>query len=278
MGEEQSSLVHHYFVDEAGDLTLFNKKGQTLLGQTGVSYFFMVGVAHVADPIEAQTKLETLRQELLADPYFASVPSMQPEQKKTALAFHAKDDLPEVRREVFKLLPQLGAKVQVAIRSKSTLIREAQALYRYQRRKLDANDVYDGLVKRLFQNMLHKADHNQITFARRGTSNRSEALDRAIRLAKQNFAARWGNRGDTPTTIASAYPHEAGGLQIIDYYLWALQRLYEQRESRFFDLLAQDYRLIMDLDDKRHKPYGTWYSDSNPLTVEKLAWTFSPKK
>lgn len=65
---------------------------------------------------------------------------------------------------------------------------------------------------------------------------------------------------------------------MLDYYLWALQRLYEQGESRFFELLAQDYRLIMDLDDKRYKPYGTWYSDSNPLTVEKLAWSFPPKK
>jgi hypothetical protein len=26
----------------------------------------------------------------------------------------------------------------------------------------------------------------------------------------------------------------------------------------------------MDVDDKRHKPYGEWYSDLNPLTLEKL--------
>jgi hypothetical protein len=26
----------------------------------------------------------------------------------------------------------------------------------------------------------------------------------------------------------------------------------------------------MDLDDKRNKPYGEWYSDRNPLTLEKL--------
>lgn len=235
-------------------------------------------VSILADPAGAQARLDELRQALLDDPYFAGVPSMQPEQKKTALAFHANDDLPEVRREVFKLLPQLGAKGQVVIRNKKMLEREGRALFRYQRRKLDANDVYDDLVKRLFRNLLHKADQNQITFARRGTSERYEALHRAIRLAKQNFAAKWGDPGDTPTTITSAYPHEAGGLQVIDYYLWALQRLYERRESRFFELLAPDYRLIMDLDDKRYKPYGTWYSDSNPLTVEKLAWSFPPKK
>ncbi len=57
---------------------------------------------------------------------------------------------------------------------------------------------------------------------------------------------------------------------MIDYYLWALQRMYERGEARFFELLRPAYRLIMDLDDDRHKPYGEWYSDQNPLTLEKI--------
>ena len=57
---------------------------------------------------------------------------------------------------------------------------------------------------------------------------------------------------------------------MIDYYLWALQRLYEQGEERFFSLLVEDYRLIMDLDDKRNKPYRQWYTDSYPLRLDKL--------
>ena len=55
--------------------------------------------------LEALTgELAALRAQLLSDPYFKGVPSMLPEAKKTALFFHAKDDLPEVRREVFKVL------------------------------------------------------------------------------------------------------------------------------------------------------------------------------
>lgn len=85
----KSELIHYYFVDEAGDLTLFNKRGQVLLGKEGVSNFFMVGVAHLANPAEASRQLEELRQKLLTDPYFRGVPSFRPEAKKTALAFHA---------------------------------------------------------------------------------------------------------------------------------------------------------------------------------------------
>ncbi|MBM4457454.1 MAG: hypothetical protein FJ011_06755 [Chloroflexi bacterium] len=259
----------HFFVDEAGDLNLFDRKGRVLLGQEGVSDTFMVGVAHVANVEVASAKLENLRAELLADPYFSGVPSMQPENRKTAIAFHAKNDLPEVRREVFKLLPTLGVEVQVAIRRKIVLVSEAQLLFKYGR-KLHADDVYDDMVKRLFRNLLHRADINEIYFARRGKSDRAEALNAAISRAKMNFNRKWNREADKPTRILSAFPSERAGLQIVDYYLWALQRLYEMGEERFFRLVAGDYRLIMDLDDTRRKPYGEWYSDRNPLALEKI--------
>lgn len=125
-------------------------------------------------------------------------------------------------------------------------------------------------MKRLFKNLLHKADKNEIVFARRGSSARKEALQDAIIRARQNFTRHWGKQETVPTDILPAYPHQYIGLQVIDYYLWAIQRLYERGEDRFFALLEKDYRLIMDLDDKRRKPYGEWYSDANPLRLDKL--------
>ncbi|MBU2444697.1 MAG: hypothetical protein KJ666_03880 [Bacteroidetes bacterium] len=80
----------------------------------------------------------------------------------------------------------------------------------------------------------------------------------------------YNKKSDKPVRIISAYPHEVIGLQVIDYYLWAVQRLYEKKEDRFFKLLEKDYRLIMDLDDTRNKPYGEWYSDINKLTFKKI--------
>ncbi len=95
--------IRHYFVDEAGDGTLFNKRGRIIVGTEGCSRFFILGLLDVLGPESLAREMEELRARLLADPYFKGVPSMQPEAKKTALAFHAKDDVPEVRREVFYL-------------------------------------------------------------------------------------------------------------------------------------------------------------------------------
>ena len=159
----------YYYVDEAGDLTLFDRKGRVIVGKPGVSTVFMLGIVDLPNPSAAREQLEQLRSNLLADPYFSNVPSMRPETKKTAMTFHATDDVPEVRREMFRLLLGLGIKVQVAIRRKDILVREAQALYRIKDSRLSEHAVYDSLVRRLFKNVLHKADENHVVFARRGT-------------------------------------------------------------------------------------------------------------
>ena len=262
--------IRYYFVDEAGDFTLFNKKGKTMIGQEGCSKVFMIGVLHLPDPQLAEQKLNALRAKLMVDPRFSNIPSMQPEAKKTALFFHAKNDVAEARQEVFNLLPELGAKVLVAIRRKSDLVTASNLLYQQTGQKLQSSTIYDDLVSRLFTNMLHKADENKIVFARLGKSERREALGHAITKAKKNFEKKWSKGLNKPTTIDIALSSNVIGLQVIDYYLWALQRLYERGDDQFFLPLAKDYRMIMDLDDRRNKPYGEWYKDSNPLTLKKL--------
>ncbi len=145
----------------------------------------------------------------------------------------------------------------------------ARFAYRQWKHKSSANSYYDDLVKRLFKILLHKSDENRITFAHRGKTDRQDALEIAISKAKANFEKSWGRPSDRPTLVSAAAPSESAGLQIIDYYLWALQRMYERNEDRYFELLRPAYRLVMDLDDTRNKPYGEWYSDQIPLALEK---------
>ncbi len=72
----------HYFVDEAGDPVLFNGRKQIVVGQEGCSTFFMLGLLDVAAPDALGLELAELRQRVIGDPYFKSVPSMQAARKK----------------------------------------------------------------------------------------------------------------------------------------------------------------------------------------------------
>lgn len=260
----------HYFVDEAGDLSFFDKKGRIIVGQPGVSKYFMVGVAQIADPEQVAWELDALRSSLMSHPRYKGIPSMQPKAKKTAIAFHAKDDYAEIREKVFELIQSFDIKVFVAIRSKADLADTAKVGFKSLGKKLEQNAIYDDLIRRLFKNLLHKADLIQIAIARRGKEAREEALEQAIDQAQRNFETQWRISSNSSILIEPAYPSQVAGLQIIDYYLWAVQRLYEREEDQFFRPLAKKYRLVMDLDDRRNKPYGEWYCDRNPLMLEKL--------
>jgi hypothetical protein len=261
----------YYYVDEAGDLTFFDKRGSLMLGQLGVSHTFMLGVLHLKDPQEAKRRLDELRQDLFANPEMMKIPSMQPDQRKTALMFHAKDDHPKVREKVFEILPTLGAKVQIAIRRKADLAAQFKKRFMKNKQKLQEGDVYDKLVTLVFKNILHQADENHIIFARLGTSERRKALATAIQKAQTEFEEKWHKGYKKTTRIDVKKSSDEIGLQIIDYYLWAVHRLVEKGDDRYFLPLQDDYSVIIDLDDKRDKRWsGTWYTRKNPLTLEKI--------
>ena len=162
-----------YFVDEAGDPTLFGSRGKVLVGGDGCSSFFTLGVADVEEAHKLSADLTALRAQLLADPYFKDVPSMQPDEEKTALFFHAKDDLPEVRREVFKVLQQHKIRFSAIVRDKLRVLayvrrrNETDSEFRY-----NPNELSDSMVRRLFKQRLHTHGLYRICFARRGNSDR----------------------------------------------------------------------------------------------------------
>lgn len=163
---------------------------------------------------------------------------MQSDAKKTAICFHAKDDPTEVRYQVFKLLPTLDVRIRIAVLSKDVLAETLRRLLNADvRGRFDENEMYDKLAQQLIHNQLHEADANAITFARRGKTARIEALAEAIKNAKNVFRKHSGQAADRPCHLDALFPSQCTGLQIIDYHLWAYQRMIEKGEDRFYRLI-----------------------------------------
>lgn len=269
--KERSSTVRYYFVDEAGDGVLFDAKGKIVIGNEGCSRFFILGLLDIENPEILSKDLQELRLRLLSDPYFKKVPSMQPKAKKTALAFHAKDDIPEVRREVFNLLRQHSLRFFAIVKTKKALIdyvlqrNEREPAYRY-----NPNELYDYLVRRLFRDRLHKEDEYHIFFSKRGKSDRTKALQKALEGARQNFYNKWNITRQVRVKVTLSSPPDNPGLQAADYFLWTLQRLYERREDRYLEFLWPSFRLVDDIDDTREANYGVYYTQKKPLNLAAL--------
>ncbi|MGA2489913.1 MAG: DUF3800 domain-containing protein [Anaerolineales bacterium] len=268
MQQKSETVKCCYFVDEAGDGTLFNPRGKVIIGTPGCSRFFILGMLQVDDPTALAIALHNLRKHLLADPYFKDVPSMQPWARKTALAFHAKDDPQEVRRDAFELLHGLdGLRFFAVVHDKQSVldyVRDRNArepAYRY-----NANELYDFMVRRLLRDRLHQYGEYEITFSKRGKSDRTEALHAALNIARKRFEARQNISSNAPITITASTPPLSGCLQAADYFNWALQRLFEQGEDRFVIYLWDKFRLVVDMDDTRKAEYGAYYNKKRPLT------------
>lgn len=261
----------HYFVDEAGDPVLFDGKGRVRVGTEGCSRFFAVGLLDVVDHDALAADMAKLRQDLLADPYFKSVPSMQPAAQKTALYFHATNDLPEVRREVFKLLQRHELKFSAVVRDKTAVLdyvrsrNDHDPAYRYHQ-----NELYDHIVRQLFKQRLHKHEGYNVCFAIRGNAPRTAAFRTALETAREQFAQKIGIAIASRLEVKAARPPAEPALQAVDYFLWALQRTYEKGEDRYLELLWPQCSLIVDADDKRTARYGRYYTRKKPLRAAAL--------
>lgn len=257
--------VLRYYVDEAGDPTLFDTKGRSIVGNEGCSKHFILGKLELQDETAFGNALTDLRAQLLADPYFRRIPSMQPERAKTAVMFHAKDDVPEVRREVFRLLLTHAPRFHAVVRRK-----DAQLAYVRQRNQTEPgwrykpDDAYDGLVVELFRRLHRIPDNTSICYARRGSRERSEAFHTALQAAEAQFESQYGFKRGAAEVIADV-PKNQAGLQAVDYCLWALQRHLERGESRYLELIWPLVMEVVDLDAEEDGRTGITYNKKRPV-------------
>lgn len=258
----------YYFVDEAGDLTLFSKRGKVIVGSEGCSKYFILGVAQIENLHNTRVDINRLRSDILRDRYLTGIPSVL---SKTKKSFHAKNDCPEVRREFFGLVKQLDVKVYCIVRRKRQILAEVlENNQRFHGWRYNQDSIYDSCVERLFKDRLHSVKVNQVTFSRRGKSKRNKTLLGVLDKAVSNFEKTYQKSVKASHKVASNFPSEEPCLQIIDYFLWALQRLYERYEDRYFNYVKEKFVRVIDLDDKRFNDYGVYYNKQNELTVNKI--------
>jgi hypothetical protein len=266
-----SAAIKHYFVDEAGDGTLFDRRGRVIAGQPGCSSHFILGVLNVSDPAGLSARISDLHRQVLADPFYQGVESLKPERGKTASLFHAKDDIPEVREHVFRLIAGEEVQFFAVVRDKRGVAVDVRnknkqsSAYRYH-----PNRLYDEMVTRLFKNLLHKDAGYQVCFARRGSKDRTDALKRALERARENFRRKWNITGAAPIEVTACHSADHPCLQAADYFLWALQRVYTKQEDRYLRFLWPRVRLVQDVDDRRTSPVGVYYREQNMLTAETI--------
>jgi hypothetical protein len=184
-----------FFVDESGDPTFYDQKGNLIVGTPGCSPILILGLIQVNDPAPMRQEIQTLQQKLIDDPYFQGFPSLQ----RTAVAFHAKDDLPEIRYAFFKLISKLEFRAQFIV---------ARKIERVFRSSFQSSETafYDHLVSKLFEGKLHTHQNNMIYYAKRGSRSRQVPLLSAIQKSVRVFEEKWKITVSSQITIQAQSP------------------------------------------------------------------------
>lgn len=248
----------YFFIDESGDPTFFDRRGNFIVGEEGCSRILLLGFIKTKNPKLIRESLEKLREEIAEDEYLKSIPSI----KKSIQCFHAKDDCPEVREKVYKLLKTMDFKAQFVVARKRLDIFK-------KRHSKNENTFYNEIATRLLENKLHQ-NNNIIYFAKRGSKNRQKLLEQAVRSAVLNFESKHGLKIETNSEILVQVPTGEPCIQVVDYMNWAVQRAFTKGEQRYYDFVKNKISFICDIYDFDKYP-NNFYSKSNPFEVNKIS-------
>lgn len=138
---------------------------------------------------------------------------------------------------------------------------------------LKEKKVYRHLVSKLLENRLHLYSEIDLYFSSMGNVVRQETMEDAIRCAIQKFQEKWGYENRSQLRVIIQKNSEEPLLQAADYVLWAIQRVYERGEYRYYNYLKEKIKLVYDIFDVRYynsKDHSLFYTPNNPLEAKKI--------
>ncbi len=254
----------HRFLDEAGDTTFYGKGKRNIIGNDGVSNTFIIGMVKIKDPLdEVRSKINELQQKISSDSYY-HVPSVVKKINSNGYYLHATDDLPEIRKEMFDLVKTINCSFEAVVGRKS--------IERYETKHKGKEEYfYADLLSHLLKNKLTKHPKLVLHISERGKSTKNHNLELALAKAKQRFnKSNWGAEIKTDVVFNVNYPTRDPLLNLADYFCWSVQRVFEKGETRYYNYLADQIKVVIDLYDiENYQNWKNYYGKDNPLTAEK---------
>jgi hypothetical protein len=262
MGKEIKD--YHRFIDEAGDSTFYLKGKRNALGTEGVSKVFILGMVKISESLENVRKvIKQLQSKIENDPFY-DVPSVQKKKAKAGYYLHATDDIPEVRKEFFDLINTIDCSFEAVVGRKT--------IERFVTRHKEKEEYfYADLLSHLLKNKFSRHEKLVLNISERGQSTKHTNLDLALKKAKQRFLEKNDeSKLKTKVLFEVQNPTREPLLNLADYLCWAVQRVFEKGDIRYYNLIKEKISLVIDLyDDLNIVDWKNHYDNkNNPLSTK----------
>jgi len=262
MPEKLETYQYHRFLDEAGDTTFYGKGKVPIIGTNGVSKTFILGMLKVKEPLEqVRQKVRDLQNEITSSPYFHDIPSVKKAIEKHGYFLHAKNDLPEIRKMAFDLIQSIDCSFEAVVARKNYALYESK-------HNGKAAEFYADLLSHLLKNKFQKYDKLVLNIAERSGSTSHNNLQSGLSKAVHRSSKRVKKEESSCDVVFNVQqPTNEPLLNIADYFCWAIQRVFERGETRFYDYISDQVSFVQDLYDFENYEKGrNCYTRKNKLT------------
>jgi hypothetical protein len=261
----KSKEFYHRYLDEAGDTTFFGKGGKPNIGKTeGVSLSFILGMVKFKESIkEVRQKIIELENEVENDIYLSDIPSILKKKNKKGFYFHATDDIPEVRERFYKFIKSIDLSFEAVVGRKNYGI----FISKHNSRE---EEFYGDMLSHLLKNKFQMGGKLVLTISERGSSTKNQNLEKALEKAKGRFSTV-KPKEDIATKIVFNIqnPIIEPLLCVSDYLCWAIQRVFERGEMRYYNFIEDKISLIIDVyDSENYKGNKNYYTEKNKLSLK----------
>jgi hypothetical protein len=131
-------------------------------------------------------------------------------------------------------------------------------------------EFYADILSHLLKNKLDLDTTLILNIAQRGSSTRNSNLVLALEKASGRYVYHHPDkRISTKIVFNIQNPVKEPLLCIADYCCWAIQRVFERGEIRYYNYLMNKISLVIDLyDSTKYEGSANYYTKKNPLTSE----------
>ena len=260
--DKKNTYLYHRFLDEAGDTTFYGKGKTPIIGTEGVSRCFILGMVTIHEPLDnIRQKIVDLQEKISSDLYFDDIISIQKKKAAYGYFLHAKDDIPEVRKMAFELIASIDCQFEAVV---------ARKIYDLYERKHNGKEAefYADILSHLLQDKVQEPSRLVLNIAERKKctthQNLTKGLEKAIgrtNLNNKEAINRVVFNVQRPTTEPI--------LNLVDYFCWALQRVFEKGETRCYNFIRNKGMGVYDIYDfEKAKATRHIYGIQRFLTAE----------
>ncbi len=234
----------HRFIDEVGDTTFFGDGKEIILGTKGVSLVFGLVIVRIdRPPDEVSKEIIALHRQVETDPLLNTIPSVIKRVSRGGFFFHACKGSDDVRTVFLHYLRTLPCEAEVIV------ARKIPSLFSRKHHGKD-DEFYADVLSHLIKNRLKRPQRLVLNIAQRGSSTRTKVLDEALAKALGRAGKHWPpDQLQAEIIFNTQTPLTEPLLTVPDYIGWAVQRVFEKGEIRFYDYLREKIRLVVDLYD-----------------------------